>query len=346
MDKEKLAKLRDYYKDNLTIIGFNDLEVVNNASSFFKRDLLDYLSYFLSTDELKTIVVDAFSKIVNKTEYINYYLKSNLSIEEIKLSNVYSTVLSLEKFMINKGLPKSLGKIGYLSTFRNLINRDDDSTYITSLLEETSNPLIIYSSGYSNLKSEIALDGVNSPINLDYTLRQVKSKKTLSKVMVGVERNFYNILSINDKSDIYVLNAPIPNSLEEIKNLVISFNDSLYNLCNQYNLNYIDRNVTDNTPKSLSEEIISALYINKFITERKQVREYSDYSYNSKGALGIMDKAQNDWREIQKLALEKEGYEREYLLGIVRSHKDEYDVFDKVQKVLTKRKKRYSPRIV
>ena len=346
MDKEKLAELRNYYKDELTIIGFNDLEVVSNASSFFKKSLLDNLRDILRSEEVESTIIDCFSPLMNKTEHINYYLKSNLSIEEIKLSKVYSSVLSLEKFMVNRHLPKALGKIGYLSTFKNLVNMDDDVTCITSVLEEASSPIIIYSSGYSNLKREIDFDGVNTPKNYDYTLSKIKSKKTLSKVIGGIEKNFYSILSINDKSDIYVLNAPITNSLDEIKNLVISFNDSLYNLCNQYNLNYIDRNVTDNTPKSLSEEIISALYINKFITERKQVREYSDYSYNSKGALGIMDKAQNDWREIQKLALEKEGYEKEYLLEIARSHKNEYDVFDKVQKVLTKRKKRYSPRIV
>lgn len=346
MDSDKLARLRNYYKDELTIIGFNDLEVVSNASSFFKKSLLDNLADILRSEELEPTIIDCFSSLMNKTEHINYYLKSNLSIEEIKLSKVYSTVLSLEKFMVNRHLPKALGKIGYLSTFKNLVNMDDDTTYITSVLEEASSPIIIYSSGYSNLKREIDFDGVNTPKNYDYTLSKIKSKKTLSNVMKGIERNFYNILSINDKSDIYVLNAPIPNSLEEIKNLVISFNDSLYNLCNQYNLNYIDRNVTDNTSKSLSEEIISAIYINKFITERKQIREYSDYSYNSKGALGIMDKTQSDWREIQKLSLEKEGYEREYLLDVARSHKDEYDVFDKVEKVLTKRKKRYSPRIV
>lgn len=346
MDSDKLAKLKDYYKDELTIIGFNDLEVVSNASSFFKKSLLDYLADILRSEEVEPTIIDCFSSLMNKTEHINYYLKSNLSLEEIKLSNVYSTVLYLKKFMLNRHLPKTLGKIGYLSTFKNPINVDDDVTCITSVLEEASSPIIIYSSGYSNLKREIGFDGVNNPKNYDYTLSKIKSKKTLSNVIGGIERNFYNILSINDKSDIYVLNAPIPNSLEEIKNLVISFNDSLYNLCNQYNLNYIDRNVTDNTSKSLSEEITSAIYINKFITERKQVREYSDYSYNSKGALGVMDRAQNDWREVQKLALEKEGYEREYLLDIARSHKDEYDVFDKVQKVLTKRKKRYSPRIV
>ena len=346
MDSEKLAKLRNYYKDELTIIGFNDLEVVSNASSFFKKSLLDNLADILRSEEVEPTIIDCFSSLMNKTEHINYYLKSNLSIEEIKLSNVYSSVLSLEKFMVNRHLPKALGKIGYLSTFKNLVNMDDDVTCITSVLEEASSPIIIYSSGYSNLKREIDFDGVNTPKNYDYTLSKIKSKKTLSNVMRGIEKNFYNILSINDKSDIYVLNAPITNSLDEIKNLVISFNDSLYNLCNQYNLNYIDRNVTDNTPKSLSEEIISALYINKFITERKQVREYSDYSYNSKGALGVMDNAFRDFREKESLAMMKDGYEKEHLLDIANLDKDAYVVFDKVQKVLTKKKRKYSPRVV
>lgn len=341
MDSVKLAELRNYYKDELTIIGFNDLEVVSDASSFFKKSLLENLADILRSEEVEPTIIDCFSALMNKTEHINYYLKSNLSLEEIKLSNVYSTVLSLENFMINRHLPKVLGRIGYLSTFKNLVNMDDDTTYITSVLEESFSPIIIYSSGYSNLKREIGFDGVNTPEGYNYTLSKIKSKKTLSNVMKGIERNFYNILSINDKSDIYVLNVPIPNSLEEIKNLVISFNESLYNLCTEYNLTYIDRNSIDNNSKPLSEEIASAIYINKFIIERKQVREYSDHSYNSKGALGVMDKAHSDWREVQKLALEKEGYEREYLLDIARSHKDEYAVFDEVQKTLTKRKKRY-----
>ena len=126
MDSEKLAKLRNYYKDELTIIGFNDLEVVSNASSFFKKSLLDNLRDILRSEEVESTIIDCFSPLMNKTEHINYYLKSNLSIEEIKLSKVYSSVLSLEKFMVNRHLPKALGKIGYLSTFKNLVNMDDD----------------------------------------------------------------------------------------------------------------------------------------------------------------------------------------------------------------------------
>ena len=162
MEKEKLKDLIDYYKDDgLTIVGLNDSQGVNTTSTIFKKGLLEYLASELKTDKFNPTVINAFSLLMNKTEHINYFLKSNLSIEEIKLSKVYSSVLTLEKFMVNRHLPKSLGKIGYISTFRNLINRDDDTTCITSLLEEASNPIIIYSSGYSNLKREIDFDGVN-----------------------------------------------------------------------------------------------------------------------------------------------------------------------------------------
>lgn len=34
---------------------------------------------------------------MNKTEHIDYFLNSNLSLEEIKLSQVYSVISALEK---------------------------------------------------------------------------------------------------------------------------------------------------------------------------------------------------------------------------------------------------------
>ena len=345
MDKEKLAKIKDYYKDGLTIIGLNDLEVASKAGSFFKKDLLDYLIDILAGDEIDPTIINAFSPIINKTEHIDYLLKSNVSIEELKLARVYSIVQYLEELSDKHHLPKSLGKIGYLSKLRNLVNVDDDKTRIVSVIEEAKEPIIIYSSGYSNLKREIAFDGVSDPKDYAYTLKKVNSKKILNGVVRGVEKNFYSILSINDKSDIYVINVPIPDTIKEVKNLVISFNEALYNLCKEYSLTYIDRTVTDNTMDSLTKKIADAIYENKIISPKVQTREYSDYSYNSKGALGVMDETLYSWRVTKRSAIEKEGYEQEHILEVAKSYKDEYDVFDKVHKVLTKRDRKYRPRL-
>lgn len=344
MDKEKLSKLKDYYKDNLTIIGLNDLEVVPSAVSFFKKDLLDYLTLYLKNNDIEPTVIDAFSPIINKTEHINYFLKNNLNVEEIKLARVYSIELYLEELCLKHHLPKSLGKIGYLSKLRNRIRLDDDKINIVSVIEEAKEPIIIYSSGYSNLRREIAFDGINIPKDCSYTLNKVKSKKTLNNVITGIEKSFYDILSINDKSNIYVLNQVVPNTISEISNLVISFNESLYRLCDKYNLVYVDRKGIVNNPNALSLELIDAIYENKFVNPKVQSKEYSDFGYNFKGALGVMDKTLYSWRSAQREAIEKGGYEQEHILEVAKSYKNEYEVFDKIQKVLTKKKRNYSPR--
>lgn len=97
---------------------------------------------------------------------------------------------------------------------------------------------------------------------------------------------------------------------------------------------------------SLTSQIADAIYDNKFVNPKVQTKEYSDYSYNSKGALGMMDKTLYNWRTSQREAIGKEGYEQEHILEVAKSYKNEYDVFDKVHKVLTKRDRRYRPRQV
>ena len=92
-DNEKIKKLIDYYKDNgLLIVGLNDSQGVNTTSTFFKKGLLEYLASALTSEELLPSVINAFSLTMNKTEHIDYFLKNNLSLEEIKLSQIYSVV--------------------------------------------------------------------------------------------------------------------------------------------------------------------------------------------------------------------------------------------------------------
>ena len=86
-DNEKIEKLIQHYKDNgLLIVGLNDSQGVNTTSTFFKKGLLEYLAAALTSEELTPEVINAFSLTMNKTEHIDYFLKNNLSLEEIKLS--------------------------------------------------------------------------------------------------------------------------------------------------------------------------------------------------------------------------------------------------------------------
>ena len=82
MDEDKIKKLTDYYKnDGLTIIGMNDSQGVNTTSTIFTKGLLEYLGEILTTDELNPTVINTFSLLMNKTEHIDYFLRSNLNLE-------------------------------------------------------------------------------------------------------------------------------------------------------------------------------------------------------------------------------------------------------------------------
>ena len=131
-DNEKRKKLIDYYKDSgLLIVGLNDSQGVNTTSTFYKKGLLEYLAAALTSEELTPEVINAFSLTMNKTEHIDYFLKNNLSLEEIKLSQIYSVVSALEKVMTDIGLPKFLGKVGYASS---LIYKPKGSNSVKTVL--------------------------------------------------------------------------------------------------------------------------------------------------------------------------------------------------------------------
>ena len=223
MEKEKLKRLTDYYKnDGLTIVGLNDSQGVNTTSTILKKGLLEYLASSLKTEELDPTVINAFSLLLNKTEHIDYFLKGNLSLEEIKLSRVYSVVAALEKVMTDVHLPKALGKVGYLYKVCAIPKKGDANIHITTSLKEAKEPIVIYSSGVNNLMREVG----NNPFsiskdykdrdkrpNYNYTLDKVNDKNTLDSVIAGIDENFYNLLSINARSDIFALGSYTPASL-------------------------------------------------------------------------------------------------------------------------------------
>lgn len=371
MDEDKIKKLTDYYKnDGLTIIGMNDSQAVNTTSTIFKKGLLEYLGEILTTDELNPTVINTFSLLMNKTEHIDYFLRSNLNLEEIKLSRVYGVVKALEKVMSNYHLPKILSNVGYMYKVCALPKEGDAKIFLTSTLEDAKEPIIIYSSGGNNLMREVGSNpyAINRDYkrrdirpNYNYTLGKINDKRTLNKVMLGIERNFYNILSINSSSDIYALGIYVPYKLtnEEMKiiqELVLKYNDHLISLSEKYHVTYIDTCLIGNMYNrsktnihinskgqiALDLEILNAIYNNKFVDIKDNIKEYSSFDYNSKGSVGIMDKTLKDMKETKNLALMKEGYERKRLEEIADEHRREYAVFDEVQKTLTKRKKRYT----
>ena len=363
-DDEKIIKLIQYYKDNgLLIVGLNDSQGVNTTPTFYKKGLLEYLAAALTSKELAPKVINAFSLTMNKTEHIDYFLKNNLSLEEIKLSQIYSAVDALEKVMTDVGLPKFLGKVGNVYKLIYTPKKGDEKINISTSLKETKEPVMIYSSGVNDLMREVGANpfGIkanyktrNKKPNYYYTLEKTNNPKTLKKVIDAIERNYNNILGINSNTDIYTLGAYIPKSLqiEEMnifRDLIIAYNEELTNLCKKYGITFVDTkevgknyNNSENNfhvstagHNALANCILGYMYHNKFEVNKDIEREkISPIEITSKGAEGIIESTYKDYEESCKRANELSGYASEREMAIANEHIRETKIF---QKVLTKK---------
>lgn len=359
-DYEKIEKLIQYYKDNgLLIVGLNDSQGVNTTSTFLKKGLLEYLATALTDEGLTPEVINAFSLTMNKTEHIDYFLKSNLSLEEIKLSQIYSVVSALEKVMTDIGLPKFLGKVGNIYRLIYTPKKGDEKINISTSLREAQEPVMIYSSGVNDLMRAVGANpfGIKGDYkardkkpNYYYTLEKTNNSETLKKVIDAIEKNYETILGINSTTDIYTLGAYIPKSLqvEEMnifRELVIAYNEELTNLCNQYGITFVDtENVGEKYNNSennfhistaghnaLANHILGYMYHNKFessnFTKRKNI---SPVEITDNGAQGVMKSTLCDYEQSCKKANELTGYASEREVAIADEHRRETEIFQKV----------------
>lgn len=137
---------------------------------------------------------------MNKTEHIDYFLKHNLSLEEIKLLQVYSAVSALQKVMTDVGLPKFFGNIGNIYKLVYPLQKGDKDIKISTSLKRAKEPVMIYSSVVNDLMREVG----NNPSdikgdyknrskkpNYDYTLEKAKDPQTLLIRLYVSKENCY-----------------------------------------------------------------------------------------------------------------------------------------------------------
>ncbi len=175
------------------------------------------------------------------------------------------------------------------------------------------------------------------------------------RVIIAIERNYDNILSINANADIYTLGAYIPKSLRSkemdiFRDLVISYNEKLLDLCKQYGVTLIDteevgknynnseRNFHISTAghNALANYILGYMYQNKIGSQKKHTHLNNDiFEISNKGSQGMIDSISLCYEESYKKAMELSGYPRERELAIADEHRREKEVF---QKVLVKKK--------
>ncbi len=361
LDNEKLEKLINYYKDSgLLIVGLNDSQGVNTTSTFFKKGLLEYLASALTSDELTPEVINAFSLTMNKTEHIDYFLKNNLSLEDIKLSQIYSFVSALEKVMTDIGLPSFLGEFGNVYRLIYRPKKGDNKINISTSLKEAKEPVMIYSSGVNNYMRELGVNpfGVQKDYKLRdkrpnyyYALEKANDPNTLKGIIDSIERNYNTILGINLDTDIYTLGTYIPKSLQNegmkiFRDLAVAYNEELLSLCKQYGITFVNTeevgNKFNNSENNfhistaghyaLANYILGLMYYNKFEENDSIDRNINPIEINNKGSLGVKNDLLLDYLRSRRKLDDLSGYEYDRGMEIADEHLREVEVFQKVLK--------------
>lgn len=356
------GELAKYYQDKgLLLVGLNDSQGLNINSNFLKKDLLDNLASILTTNEFKPDVINAFSLLINKTEHINYLLKANVSIEEIKLAQLYGAVSAFEKVAHDLKVPTNLSRLANVYKLVYKVKENDKNIHITTALQNANEPTIIYSSGTNNLMREIDSDPFS--IKKQYKLKDIypnyyyiqskaKDPKILTKVFDGIRSNFDNLLAINSKSDIYTLGAYIPKSLEKedmqiFRDLIYKYNETLNEICKSYKINYIDTNqvasdhiykennfhIDSYGHKTLANYILLRMYQQKILF-KKPIRNIKENQFiiDNKQASGVLESIRQDEFESRLKSFKVGGYEKAHQIKIEKEHAQERQVFEKVLK--------------
>lgn len=359
----RVEGLKDYYKKNqeLTIIGLNDSQGIN-TTNLLKKNLLEFISDKLKDEETRTTVIDAFSLMFNKTEHINYLLRSNPNLEEIKDLQVYGMVSALEKAFGDFHMPRSLGKIGYVS--RKLRKHCDENKDIrlTDTLRDSKEPIVIYSSGANDLMRECW----NNPLKIrkDYKKQNEAyryavdkfSMPTVKKVLDRVDENFNNILSINDKADIFALGLYIPKSMqgdemEVFNNVIRIYNCFLKELCKKYNIEYVNtefvasRNnksqknfhITTDGHDYLANKIIELLYNRKYRSSGFVLPELTDFKAGKNGLYEILVDLKRDRQDAIKEGIAAMDFDDTAYEVAVEKRREIERQIDVVEKTLMKR---------
>ena len=350
--------LKEYFKNNknITIIGMND----DRGFNVHKNTLMN-LKDILDSNNYDIELLDLCSLFFNKTRHIDYFLKHNVNMEEIRLMQEYGTTDELNNaagfnipFM--SGISKTFNKMVLTKTPINGNRRD---IRISDKIKEAELPLIVYASGLNDIMYELHMD----PFNLkksymerstnpkyDYGCEKVNSE-TIKRVIEGHERNFENILGLNRNAEIYVLSAYFYTEMKEeyeqkFKEAILMYNEELEKLCNKYGITYIDCRFLEKTnyyhlldnyfssvpPKMIAYEIVKSMYENIVNNKKNERIEVASFSYDNKGAKGVMEELQKDIDRQKMNALANAGYERRIALDKVVEHERELGIFEEVEK--------------
>lgn len=251
IDQNKVKSIVETYDKEITFVCLNDSQAININPCFWEPNAVEYIEKSFIEQGANVQFINASSLKFNKTNHIDKILDNNLSYEEIKNLNLLGAKAAFSKISSDFHLPIDCGFIG--SVFVEPVEEGDESLYISSTIQNSNNPIILYTCGANDLMRALN----NNPLSIKkydkdgniadnylYSVYKANQDSTLDNIINDVEINFKKIYSLNPSCQIYALSLYLPNNvtgedMQPFVKIINDYNKKLKELCDNYNVHYI-----------------------------------------------------------------------------------------------------------
>lgn len=251
IDQSKVKKIVETYDDEITFVCLNDSQAININPCFWEPNAVEYIENAFIKQGANVQFINSSSLKFNKTNHIDKILDNNLSYEEIKNLNLLGAKAAFSKISSDFHIPIDCGFIG--SVFVDPVKDGDESLYISSTIQNSNNPIILYTCGANDLMRALN----NNPLSIKkydkdgniadnylYSVYKANQNSTLDNIINDVENNFKNIYALNPSCQIYALSLYLPNNvsgedMQPFVKIINEYNKRFKELCDDYNVHYI-----------------------------------------------------------------------------------------------------------
>lgn len=244
-------------------------------------------------DTLKEDYLNMFSMLFNKTWNIEQIIKHNLTFEEIKKLKKYGNDLSRNNIVTKIGIPYHLRETDKIE--------ENDNRKISDTLKNSDKVVILYASGVNNVMYKIHACFYDGVFNKEKKINGLNklNDELIKEVMGEIESNFKMFYGLNKNTLIFVpsfsLELYTPNFILEkskkfdgmdiVYDFVKKFNEKLEELCNKYDVFYIENQKKTN----LKKEIVNIKnYILNNVNNDINIKE-EPFIYDNLGLKGFLE---------------------------------------------------------
>lgn len=218
----EIDELEKYLK-NRTIAMIGLLDGIGYSPDGY--NYLHKIMRSISLEAKRLSVFNAHLQTFNQEQYIEDFIASNISLQEVKKLQYCENNMKIEKILEDANLPKDKKLI---NTIRELlkINEDriiktDSSTRLRTIIQEHDEVNIFYSAN---------MDLIDNMTPYYVTDKQMEQRR----------RNYDYIISLNPKAQIYAIGLMTPNNKKYRTNDIAELNDYYQKISSEFGMIYID----------------------------------------------------------------------------------------------------------